>query len=149
MDFEIDRIDDTYRITLFPPLVAQVEEHPGLSAEETERVLGARGQHSMDIAQQLRAADARHARGTSERHHAIVRAWHRAQAGEAPEQDVALLREELARSEGEESRTYLIQGLYLAGHQAEALTRLVEVLQDSPVRGNHEFALRFLPRWSP
>jgi hypothetical protein len=131
MDFDVYRYGDGYLVVVFPPLVGQEEDHGGLTAEQASALMVQQGGHARDVWELLQEADEVYERSLTDLSRATVRAWQHARDGAATDEDIAVVRDELAQNRLRGRRTYLINALYMAGHREEALGLMVEVLEHS------------------
>lgn len=146
MDFAVDRYDDGYVVTLFPPLVVAEEEHRGLTPAATHDLLAQHRQERRDVGEQMFAASAYFERGATDRRRAIRVACRRAGAGDATNDDISVIRQELAVHPRE---FYLVDALYRAGCQVDALDMMLTVLEHGSQWDHMQSALGFIAEWSP
>ena len=149
MSFDVDRYNDGYFLTLWPPMVEAKVELRGLDEIDLRTELRGRSAHLVDIDEAIWAADERFERGTTDRSRAVVAIWRRAAHGVATTEDVEVLREELRAGTLGGRKTYLINALYMAGEKAEALELLLQLLDVCEEWDDVELGLRFLSEWSP
>jgi hypothetical protein len=149
MSFDLDRYDDGYLLTLWPPLAESKREERGLHAVDIRTKLRGLSVHPRDIEDAISGADARFERGTTDRSRAVVAIWRRAANGVATSEDVEVLREELRADTLGGRKTYLINALYMAGQRAEAVELLLRLLDVCEKEDDVELGLRFLSEWSP
>jgi hypothetical protein len=147
--FDLDRYDDGYLLTLFPPLVAQETVTRSLSPRGVRDALGDLSVDPRDVEDAIMAADAAFTDGTRERGRALRRAVRSAQAGRATPADIELLRREAQADDAHFRRTSPIRGLYLAGAQDEAVALLLRLMRISERSDELQLSLRLLSEWRP
>jgi hypothetical protein len=147
MSYDVDRYHDGYLLTLLPPTVEHELEIPRLSRADLEFKLREFGVDFRDIIDATLAADHAFAEGTTDRTREIRRIYRRAEARITAERDVETLRSELRANAF--SKTYLMNALYNAGLEEEAMERLIELLEHSENERDTELGLRLLSNWSP
>lgn len=147
MSFDIDRLEDGYRVLLRPPLVPEELSLSGLSRVDAEGELRSRGVHLRDIVEFIDFADQYFASGTASRRSAVRAAMYRARGATASNEDLDLLRSEIESPLLQLRRAVLIAALYAAGFHAEALQRMVALLRETREWDEQHAALSFLREW--